>query len=465
MAHGYWKLGMTEHEACFHIFFRRMPFQGNFAIAAGLQSAIEYIEAFEFTETDLSYLRSMTSRDGSPLFEEGFITYLSSMKLSLDIDAVPEGTPVFPHEPFVRIKGPLLEAQLVESALLNIINFQTLIATKASRVTRAADGDEVVEFGLRRAQGIDGALSAARAAYIGGCDATSNTLAGKIYGIPVRGTHAHSWIQAFPSEIEAFRAYADCMPHNCVFLVDTYDTLQGVRNAVCVGKEMQQKGHSFVGVRIDSGDLAHLSIEVRKILDDGGFHGARIMASNELDEFIIRDLKQQGAKINIWGVGTNLVTGKEQPALDGVYKLSALREKDGEWEYKVKISEQSIKTTLPGCMQVRRYSDAHGYCKDVIYDIDLSHPVKKAVDVSDPAKVFSVPDEGVDLLVPIQRKGKTVYTHPPLSEMRDVAVSTMKKLRSQYRRFLNPQYYTVGIEKTLHTLKLDLMHQIRKDSQ
>jgi len=459
MAYGYWKLGMMDHEACFHLFFRRQPFHGSFAVAAGLETAIEFINAFHFDESDIAYLKTMKSRDGSPLFEEGFLQYLSELKLNIDVDAMPEGTPVFPQEPFLRIKGPILHAQLLESALLNIINFQTLIATKASRIVRAAEGDEVVEFGLRRAQGIDGALSGARAAYVGGCHSTSNTLAGKAFGIPVRGTHAHSWIQAFGTEKEAFTAYAQCMPNNCIFLVDTYNTLDGVRNAVEVGKKMREEGSEMVGVRIDSGDLAHLSIEVRKILDEGGFPDAKIMASNELDEFIIRDLKQQGAKVNIWGVGTNLITGKEQPALDGVYKLTAIKPPDGEWEYKVKISEQPLKTTIPGILQVRRYTDQFGYCQDVIYDERLSDGVSEALEITDPTKQCKVNGEGKDLLMPIFRDGKQVYTPPSLDEVRAAGLAHMKKFRSSFLRFLNPQFYSIGIEKTLYEKKNELMRR------
>lgn len=459
MAQGYWKLGMTDHEACFHLFFRRQPFHGSFAIAAGLETAIEYINRFRFDESDLEYLNLMTSRDGSPLFEKSFLEYLAQLKLSVDVDAMPEGTPVFPQEPLLRVQGPILHAQLLESSLLNIINFQTLIATKASRIVRAAEGDEVVEFGLRRAQGIDGALSGARAAYIGGCHSTSNTLAGKAFGIPVRGTHAHSWIQAFPTEKESFASYAKCMPNNCVFLVDTYDTLSGVRNAVDVGKEMRNEGHEMVGVRIDSGDLAHLSIEVRKILDEGGFPDAKIMASNELDEFIIRDLKQQGSKVNIWGVGTNLITGKDQPALDGVYKLTAIKAPQQDWEYKVKISEQRLKTTLPGILQVRRYKDGGGYCRDVIYDEQIGKDVENAVELADPTKQLHLEGDGEDLLVPIFRKGAQVYTPPPLDTVRGETYRHIRQFRSSYLRFLNPQYYSVGIEKGLQDLKSGLMER------
>ena len=275
---------------------------------------------------DTAYLAGLKGNDGRPLFEPAFLDYLCRLEPACDIDAVPEGTVVFPQEPLVRVRGPLLQAQLLETALLNIINFQTLVATKAARLVLAARGEPVLEFGLRRAQGIDGALSASRAAYIGGCEATSNVLAGQLFDIPVRGTHAHSWVMCHDDELTAFREYARVMPNNCVFLVDTYDTLQGVRHAVTVGQELRRQGHELIGIRLDSGDLASLSIEARKILDEGGFPRAAIVASNDLDEQIIETLKQQGARISVWGVGTRLVTGYDDPALGGVYKLSAIRD-------------------------------------------------------------------------------------------------------------------------------------------
>ncbi len=271
MAYGYWKTGRDQQEAVFHLFYRHNPFRGGFAIAAGLADAVDYLRNLRFTPEDLGYLGSLTGRDGRALFEARFLEFLGNLRLTCDIDAVPEGTVVFPHEPLLRVRGPILEGQILETALLNQINFQTLIATKAARVCLAARGEPVLEFGLRRAQGIDGALTASRAAYLGGCDATSNVLAGKIYGIPVRGTHAHSWVMSFDTEREAFQAYAEAMPHNCVFLVDTYDTLKGVREAIGVGRWLRQHGHELAGIRLDSGDLAWLSVEARKLLDRAGF--------------------------------------------------------------------------------------------------------------------------------------------------------------------------------------------------
>src|SRR2546422_1193636 len=308
MAYGYWRSGRAEREAVFHLFFRDLPFQCGFTLKAGLAPAIEFLRVFQFTEDDLAFLGAIRGNDDQPLFDRGFLDYLGTLRFSCDVDAIPEGTAVFPQEPLLRIQGPILQCQLLETALLNLINFQSLIATKAARVCLAARGEPVLEFGLRRAQGVDGALAASRAAYIGGCAATSNVLAAKLYGIPVRGTHAHSWVMSFDDEREAFRAYAEAMPNNCVFLVDTYDTLEGVRRAVEVGRLLRGRGHEMVGIRLDSGDLAWLSVEARKLLDAAGFPNAVIVASNDLDEHIIVSLKEQGARINVWGVGTKLVT-------------------------------------------------------------------------------------------------------------------------------------------------------------
>jgi len=294
MAYGYWQSGRADQQAVFHWFFRNNPFEGGFVVTAGLSLVLDYIRDFQFQSDDIEYLKTLVGEDGEALFDDAFLDYLANLKLSVDVDAMPEGTVAFPHQPLLRIRGPILQCQLLETALLNLLNFQTLLATKSARICRAAGDDSVLEFGLRRAQGIDGGLSASRAAYIGGCAATSNVLAGKIYGIPVKGTHAHSWIMSFDNELEAFRTYADAMPNNCVFLVDTFDTLEGVRKAVEIGKYLREKGHSLLGIRLDSGDLAWLSIEARKILDDGGFADAKIVASNDLDEHLIESLKHQG---------------------------------------------------------------------------------------------------------------------------------------------------------------------------
>ncbi|MES2121160.1 MAG: nicotinate phosphoribosyltransferase [Chlamydiota bacterium] len=463
MAYGYWKLGIAERESVFHLFFRRKPFQGGFAVAAGLEMALDFVENFHYSASDLAYLEQIQGSDGKPLFEKAFLDFLGKLTLKCDIDAVPEGTPIFPYEPLLRVKGPMLHAQLLESPLLNIINFQSLIATKAARICYAARPDPVVEFGMRRAQGIDGALSASRAAFIGGCESTSNVLAGKLFGIPVKGTHAHSWIMAFDEEEASFDAYADVMPNNCIFLIDTYDTIAGVKKAISTGKKMREKGVEMIGVRMDSGDLAHLSIEIRKLLDEAGFPEAKIMASNELDERIINDLKHQGAKVNVWGVGTNLVTGKEQPALDGVYKLSAIQDAQGKWLYKVKISEQLVKVTNPGILQVRRYRDERGYTADMIYDVNGAIPgAPQAIDPLDPTRMQQVSGDYTDLLIPVVRSGKSVYASPSLPQIQEKTLSELAQFHPATRRFLYPQPYFVGLEKSLYEIKLDLIRELKK---
>jgi nicotinate phosphoribosyltransferase len=477
MAYGYWKSGALETEAAFHLFFRTPPFNSGYSIACGLETVLEYIEAFGFTEEDTAFLATLQGNDGQPLFEAEFLAYLRGLKLSCDVDAMPEGTAVFPLEPLLRVQGPILECQLLETALLNIINFQTLIATKSARICLAAQGDPVLEFGLRRAQGPDGALAAARAAFVGGCAATSNVLAGQLFGIPVRGTHAHSWVMMFESEIEAFESYAAAMPNNCVFLVDTYDTLQGVRHAVAVGKKLRAQGHEMIGVRLDSGDLAYLSVEARKILDAGGFEGAKIFASNDLDEQTIDSLKDQGAQIGVWGVGTRLVTGHEQAALGGVYKLTAVRAPGGAWQPRIKLSEQAIKVTNPGLLQVRRYSGALNagsaagagaeYSADVIYD--CSEPLPDEVVMVHPLDATqrrrlsgSTPHR--DLLQPAWRGGRRVAAAEILAQMQERTRRELAHFHGGVKRLLNPHLYPVGLEKGLYDRKTRLMLRARQEN-
>lgn len=464
MAFAYFKAGLDQKEAVFHLFFRKPPFQGGFTVAAGLESVIRYLEAFRFQESDLEYLASLKGRDGAPFFSSDFFAYLRLLRFTCDIDAVPEGTVVFPQEPLIRVKGPLLQCQLLESPLLNLMNFPTLIATKAARICIAASGDEVFEFGLRRAQGVDGALTASRAAYIGGCDATSNTLAGKIFGIPVRGTHSHSWVMVFDDELSSFKTYAECLPEASVFLVDTYNTLKGVENAIEVGKLLKDKGKPFVGIRLDSGDLAYLSIQARQMLDNAGFHQTKIFASNELDEVVISELKRQGAKINVWGVGTHLVTGKGQAALDGVYKISAIRDSNEKWRYTLKLSEQLLKVSNPGILQVRRFKKEEEYLGDAIFDENSS--IQGNCHLVDPLdatreKIFSKDLAYEDLLVPIFREGKRHYILPALSKIRQKTYKELRKFPVGIKRFLNPHQYIVGMEKGIHDEKVRLIKQAR----
>lgn len=465
MAYGYWKEGLRETEAAFHLFFRRNPFQGGFAIACGLAQAVEYLENLRFSADDLAYLGSLAGADGKPLFLREFLDDLGRLEFACDVDAVPEGTVVFPQEPLVRIKGPIFQAQILETALLNQINFQTLIATKAARVCSAAAGEPVLEFGLRRAQGIDGGLSAARAAFVGGCSATSNVLAGRLFGIPVRGTHAHSWVMCFESEQEAFDAWADAMPNNAVFLVDTYDSLDGVRHAVEAGRQLRAQGQELLGIRLDSGDLAYLSIEARRILDESGFPEAQIFASNDLDEHIITSLKLQGAKICVWGVGTKLVTAYDEPALGGVYKLAAVRTPGAAWQQRIKLSEQAIKISTPGIQQVRRYSTATECVADAIYDEELgigSHPVLiDAMDITRRKRI----SEGLaheDLLVPIFRGGRRVYDVPGIAEAQARAREQLARFHGGIKRFVFPHQYPVGLEEHLFEMKTRLVIAARE---
>jgi nicotinate phosphoribosyltransferase len=357
-----------------------------------------------------------------------------------------------------------LQGQLLETPLLNFINFQTLIATKAARVCLAARGEPVIEFGLRRAQGIDGGLTASRAAYVGGCSGTSNVLAGKAFGIPVAGTHAHSWVMSFESELKAFAAYAEALPNNCIFLVDTYNSLQGVRHAIEIGKQLREHGYEFIGIRLDSGDLAFLSIQARKLLDEAGFPNAAILGSNDLDEHIIESLKTQGAKINVWGVGTRLVTGYDQPALGGVYKLSAIREPGGKWEHKLKLSEQVAKITNPGILQVRRFRSEKEFLGDAIFDLELGVP--PAPTIVDPLDVtrrkhfaHNTPHE--DLLVPIFRQGHLIYTTPTLEETRRRTQEQLSMLHPGVKRAVNPHQYPAGLEFGLDKLKTSLVLKAR----
>ncbi|HET6352594.1 MAG TPA: nicotinate phosphoribosyltransferase [Coriobacteriia bacterium] len=461
MAQAYYASGTDTTEGCFHLSFRENPFGGGFTIACGLEQAAEWLEAWHVSADDIAYLRARLASDGTRLFTDDFLALLAELRFTCDVAAIPEGTVVFPREPLMRITGPLPMCQLVETALLTIVNFQTLVATKAARVRLAAGTDPVMEFGLRRAQGPDGGLSASRAAYAGGCDSTSNVLAGQRLGIPVAGTHAHSWVMAFDSEAEAFEAYADALPNNVTLLVDTYETLEGVRRAVEVGQRLRERGGKLLGVRIDSGDLAWLSIKAREILDAAGFADTKIVASNELDEHLIASLKDQGAKIDLWGVGTKLVTGWDQPALGGVYKLSAVRRPGGEWIPRVKVSEQVAKMTVPGRQGVRRYRRTDGsLAGDMIYDIDHA-PVHTAtmIDPAEPLrrKLFTDNHTTEELLVPIFEAGRRVWLPPTLAEVRERTLSSLAGIDPSLTRTLNPHVYPVGLEHGLYDLRTALV--------
>lgn len=463
MAYGYWTSASAHKETVFQIYFRSQPFDGGYAIAAGLQSAIEFIQNFRWSDDDLDYLRSL--RDGDmPLFAEGFITYLRDTPMTVSVDAVEEGRVVFAQEPLLRVRGPIILCQLLETPLLNLINFPTLIATKASRICAAARGEPVLEFGLRRAQGIDGALTASRASYIGGASATSNVLAGKIYNIPVKGTHAHSWVMSFDDELTSFMEFAKAMPGNCIFLVDTYNTKQGVAHAIEAGKYLRSIGRKMLGIRLDSGDLAWLSQEARRDLDAAGFHDAVIVASNDLDEHLITSLKAQGAPISVWGVGTKLVTAFDEPALGGVYKMVAIRDDAGsEWQYKMKLSEQIAKITTPGVQQIRRFSRDGEFIGDMLFDELVAKQSLVMVDPSDMTRRKQFPSDASyeDLLRPIFRDGQCVYQPKTLQEIRERVVQDLSRCHEGIKRLAHPHSYPVGLEKGLFDRKAKMILELR----
>jgi len=468
MAYGYWKSGCHTKEAVYHLSFRKNPFKGGYAVSCGLATMVDFINHFRFDVSDTDYLSTLKGHDDKPLFEEKFLQYLSNLRLNVDIDAVKDGTIVFAHEPLVRVRGPIIECQLLETALLTIFNFQTLIATKAARIREAAGDKSILEFGLRRAQGFDGGLTASLAAHIGGCDATSNVLAGKLFGIPVSGTHAHSWVMSFDDELEAFKTYAQVMPNNCVFLVDTYDTIDGVANAIEAAQWLKNNGHQFLGIRLDSGDLAYLSMEARKMLDAAGFQDAAIVASNDLDEHIIDSLNAQHAKISVWGVGTKLVTAYDQPALGGVYKLSAVKDADQSWQYKVKLSEQAIKISNPGLQQVRRFVDEDGYVADMILNVaENMCPDYVIVDPLDMTRRKRIPADCryQELLAPVFAGGKQVYKVPTVTETKGFVREQLRNFHSAYKRILNPHQYPVGLEIGLHEMKTALILEERENLQ
>lgn len=449
MAYGFWKNGIQDRPSVFQLYYRRNPFGNPYAITAGLGLAVDYLQQFRFTVEDIHYLGALKGADGQPLFEISFLNYLQRLEFKCNVDAIPEGTAVFPNQPLVRVEGPLLQAQIIESALLNLINFSTLIATKAARVVQSAQGDEVLEFGLRRAQGLDGALTASRAAYIGGCTATSNLLAGKYYRIPVRGTHAHSWVMSYGNEPDAYRAFAKAMPNNCIFLVDTYDTIDGIKNAIEIGKELRAMGQNLLGIRLDSGDLFSLSKIARKMLDEENFAETKIVASDCLDENSIKHLKDQGASINVWGVGTELMTGGTQAALGGVYKLAAIQEKPGEWEYRIKKSEDLYKMSNPGIHQVKRYFNEAGIpLSDVLYEKERTEPSREIIEIqtgkSSPLP-YSTHNE--DLLVPVFRAGNLVYTVPDVHQVRAHSLQQQALFKQA------EEHFTHGLDRYLFDLK------------
>ena len=457
MAQGYWKHGL-DAGAVFDVFFRRQPFKGGFSVFAGLAPLLETLESLRFSDDDLAWL------EGKAIFEKGFLDYLAGFRFRGDIWAIPEGEIVFPHEPLMRIHAGLVEAQIIEGLVLNTVNFQSLIATKSARVCLAARDKKVMEFGLRRAQGEDGAMSASRAAFIGGAMSTSNSLAGKTLGIPVSGTMAHSWVMAFPSEIEAFRAYATMYPDSTTLLIDTYDTLEsGLPNAIVVGKELAARGKRF-GVRLDSGDIDYLSRKVRGALDAAGLRDAAIVVSNELDEEIIETLTVEAAPVNVWGVGTHLVTGGDESSFTGVYKLAAV-ERDGQLQPTMKFSENPEKATNPGIKDVYRIFDEAGSpVVDVLMlrseELMPGKPATFHHPSLDTRRFVHVPaGEVVPLLGKVMADGRRIAGPEPLSEMQERRVGSMGRFDHTYLRFLNPHVYRVSISDGLRAMKLGFVER------
>ena len=465
MMQGYFKNHDRNETVVFDAFYRNNPCGGGYSICAGLEQVIDYIKNLHFAPDDIEYLRSVGC------FEEDFLEYLSNFKFTGDIYALPEGTVMFPREPMIKVIAPIMEAQLVETAILNIINHQSLIATKAARVCYAAKGDGIMEFGLRRAQGPDAGTYGARAAMIAGCVATSNVLAGKLFDVPVRGTHAHSWIMSFPDEYTAFKTYASIYPHACTLLVDTYDTIKsGIPNAIRVFTEMREAGVEFksYGIRLDSGDLAYLSKKARKMLDAAGFPDAVISASNDLDEFLIDSLKAQGAAITSWGVGTNLITAKDNPSFGGVYKLAAIMGPDGEFIPKIKLSENSEKVTNPGNKIIYRvYEKDSGKIKaDLICLADEVYDENDDLLLFDPLEPWKKTKlKGGTytlrlLMEKIFEKGECVYTSPKVMDIRKYCLKEQDTLWEETKRFVNPHEVYVDLSKKLYDTKMQLLDQM-----
>jgi nicotinate phosphoribosyltransferase len=452
MACGYLLQGRLQDSATFDLYYRRNPFKGGYAVAAGLENGVIAVTEMRFTAEDIRYLKGLKSSSGSALFPSSYLDYLKDFRFRGDISAAPEGTVVFPNEPLVQVSGGLIECQLAESILLCHVNFQTLIATKAARLWEASNHGDLIEFGLRRAQGPDGALSACRAAFIGGVDATSNVRGAALLGAPAKGTHAHSWVQSFPSELESFRSFAASFPYDCVLLVDTYDVLRsGVPNAITVAKELEAGGHRLGGIRIDSGDLAFLSREARKMLDSAGLDYVKIAASNELDEFVITQIIAEGGKVDIWGVGTHLATGGNECALGGVYKLVEHNGKP-----KIKLSGNPEKMTNPGAKKVVRLLSQQGLMEaDALAhpDEDLSQECLLVDPVNPLRRKRLTGLAAVDLLERVVHRGEVICQFPTLEEIRSRRKDQLARLHESYRRLYNPHEYKVGMTSALWETK------------
>ncbi len=458
MMQGYFRHDM-HHRAVFDMFFRRQPFNGGYVVVAGLEPLLRALEALHFSADDIAYLDSLG------MFDRDFLDYLSELRFTGDVCAMPEGTIAFPHEPLLRVHTTIPEAQLIEGMLLNTINFQTLVATKTARIYLATGKGSVAEFGLRRAQGRDGALSASRAAFVGGASTTSNTLAGKTYGIPVTGTMAHSWVMAFPDERTAFERYAELYPDNAMLLIDTYDSLgSGIENAIAVGRALKSRGKP-VGVRLDSGDIEYLSKEVRRRLDEAGLEDARIAVSNELDESIVHQLVSVDSPIDLWGVGTQLVTGGSDPALTGVYKLAAKEKRDGTFEPTMKVSDNPEKATNPGIKQVHRFYDRNNSpIADLVAlddeEITTGRPYTFYHPATDYRKFRLERYHRIEpLLMPVMRGGEIVGELPSLEAIQDRARQGLATLDETYKRIINPHIYKVSISKRIKRIKQEYLRE------
>ncbi|MFH1115557.1 MAG: nicotinate phosphoribosyltransferase [Pseudomonadota bacterium] len=458
MVAGYSVLGRSRQKACFDLYYRQNPDNGAFCIFAGLESVINYVNNLGMYPDDVEYLESLG------IFPPGGLASLAAgMKFTGDIWAVPEGTVVFPNEPLIRVVAPIAEAQILETTMLALVGHQTLIATKASRICTATGGAPVVDFGTRRAHGVQAALYGARSAYIGGCVGTSNVKAGKLFGIPVRGTHAHSWVESFEDEIEAFQGFADTFPNNCVLLVDTYDIIHGVRHAIEVGRRMSESGKTLNGIRLDSGDLAYYSKYARRMLDEAGFPEVKILASSDLDEWIIESLRAQGACIDVWCVGTRLITSYQTPALGVVYKLMAADKGDGVLAPKIKISQNPGKVTNPGVKKIIRFFNGNRrMIGDLLAEVDEPLPAGEPVRAHHPMydymkKTYRQPYTAEELMVPIFSEGRQVYDPPSLETVRQRAASQVASLEPEYKRLPNPHLYKVSLSNRLHKIKTDLL--------
>ena len=466
MAQGFFESGLLDAQGCFNVFFREHPFNGGYAVCCGTGQIAELVENLRFTDESLAYLASLTAPLGGALFKPAFLDYLRDFEMHVDVAAVAEGDLVFAREPMVRVSGSIIECQLLETALLNLVNFQTLVATKAARVVYAAEGHPVSDFGLRRAQGPDGGLSVARASFIGGCASTSNVLAGKVFDIPVFGTHAHSWVMAFANELDAFRAFAKSSPKNCCLLLDTYDVTEGIAHAITVAKEMEAAGERLTAIRIDSGDLARLSKQARDAFDEAGLPYVKVSVSNDLDEYTIQSLFAQGAPIDTFGVGTKLATCDPQPSLGGVYKLSATRASSDEpWRPVMKLSEQVFKRTVPGVQSVLRFEDESG-CPvgDMIVDAatDTGERTRMTA-ITDPLTTHKISaSSSREVLVPVVEGGRAVGEPETIFQAKARAKDAIMRLDPAIKRFLNPQTYPVGLEMGLTELQARLAKAERR---